>query len=78
MKVGELLNLVSDYLVEAGENMEPEEEEKTGLAFINMLEAYSALRSDEHGSKARTNKRRLCLSCFAIFTKAGTDPLCRT
>ena len=29
MKVGELLNLVSDYLVEAGENMEPEEEEKT-------------------------------------------------
>ena len=56
MKVGELLNLVSDYLVEAGENMEPEEEEKTGLAFINMLEAYSALRSDEHGSKARTTK----------------------
>ena len=71
MKVGELLNLVSDYLVEAGENMEPEEEEKTGLAFINMLEAYSALRSDEHGSKARTTKEGFVYHVLQFLQKQG-------
>ena len=64
MKVGELLNLVSDY-------MEPEEEEKTGLAFINMLEAYSALRSDEHGSKARTTKEGFVYHVLQFLQKQG-------
>lgn len=56
LKVGELINLVSDRLLEAGNNMTEDEEEKTGLAFSNMLEAYTALRSDEKGRKTKTTK----------------------
>ena len=56
IKVGELINLVSDRLLEAGNNMTEDEEEKTGLAFSNMLESYTALRSDEKGRKTKTTK----------------------
>ena len=51
--------------------MEPEEEEKTGLAFFNMLEAYSALRSDEHGSKARTTKEGFVYHVLQFLQKHG-------
>ena len=56
IKVGELINFVSDRLLEAGNNMTEDEEEKTGLAFSNMLESYTALRSDEKGRKTKTTK----------------------
>ena len=53
--------------------MEPEEEEKTGLAFFNMLEAYSALRSDEHGSKARTTKEGFVYHVLQFLQKQGQN-----
>lgn len=55
IRVGELQNSISERLKEgAGNSLE--EEEKAGIAFSNMLEAYEALKSDEKGSRARTTK----------------------
>ena len=36
--------------------MDEEEEERHGIAFSDMLQAYEALRSDEKGSRAKTTK----------------------
>ena len=71
IRVGELMNLVADRLIEAGENMTEEEEEKTGLAFFNMLEAYTALRSDERGSRARTTKEGFMHRILLFLQKQG-------
>ena len=71
IRVGELMNLVADRLLEAGDNMTEEEEEKTGLAFFNMLEAYTALRSDERGSRARTTKEGFMHRILLFLQKQG-------
>lgn len=56
LRVGDLLNTVSDGLKEGAENSDDESEDIDGLAFSNMLEAFEALRSEEKGSKAKTTK----------------------
>ena len=56
IRVGELQNLVSGHLKEGAENLGEEEEERAGIAFSNMYEAYEALKSDEKGSRAKTTK----------------------
>jgi len=56
MRVGELQNCVSNRLKEGVNNVDEEAEEREGIAFSNMLEAYEALRSEEKGSRARTTK----------------------
>lgn len=60
MKVGELLNSISERLKEGleREKSRPDEEKgnKSGLAFSNMFESYEALRSEEKGSRAKTTK----------------------
>lgn len=56
IRVGELQNCVSERLKEGVANTTEEEEEKKGIAFRNMLEAYEALKSDDKGSKAKTTK----------------------
>ena len=56
IRVGELQNCVTDRLKNGVENTSDEEEEKNGLAFRNMQEAYESLKSDERGSRARTTK----------------------
>ena len=56
IRMGELQNRISERLQEGVANTTEEEEEKKGIAFRNMLEAYEALRSDDKGSKARTTK----------------------
>ncbi len=71
MKVGELMNMVADRLLEAGDHMTPEEEKKTGLAFFNMLEAYTALRSDERGSRARTTKEGFVHRVLTFLQQQG-------
>lgn len=55
IRVGELQNQVSVYLKQGAESGE-EEQDRQGLAFSNMLEAYEALRSDDRGSRSRTTK----------------------
>ena len=71
IKVGELINLVSDRLIQAGNNMTEEEEEKTGLAFSNMLEAYTALRSDEKGRKTKTTKEGFVHRILTFLQEQG-------
>ena len=56
MRVGELQNCISSRLKEGAESMDEEQEEQSGIAFSNMLEAYEALRSDDKGSRAKTTK----------------------
>lgn len=70
MKVGEILNCISDRLKEGTSNQE-EEEEQGGLAFTNMLEAYEALRSDDRGSRARTTKEGFIHSILTFLQKQG-------
>lgn len=71
MRVGELMNLVSERLMEAGDNMTEEDEEKTGLAFFNMLEAYTALRSAEKGSRSKTTKEGFMYHILLFLQRQG-------
>ena len=56
LRVGDLLNSLSDRLKEGASKSDTELEDRDGLAFSNMLEAFEALRSEERGSKAKTTK----------------------
>jgi len=55
MKVGELINCISERLKEGAANQR-EDDDQSGLAFTNMIEAFEALRSDEKGAKTKTTK----------------------
>ncbi|NLK27220.1 MAG: hypothetical protein GX306_02585 [Clostridiales bacterium] len=70
MKVGELLNCISDRLKE-GVSYKNEAEEYSGLAFTNMLEAYEALKSDDRGSRAKTTKEGFIHSILTFLQKQG-------
>ena len=71
IKVGELQNCIAQRLKEGVENTTPEEEEKKGIAFQNMLEAYEALRSDDKGSRARTTKEGFLHTILVFLEKQG-------
>ncbi len=71
MRVGELQNCISDRLKEGAERVTDEEEEKQGIAFSNMLEAYEALKSDEKGSRARTTKEGFLSNILLFLQKQG-------
>lgn len=83
MKVGELLNCVADRLKE-GSEQEEEAEEKSGLAFRNMMEAFQALRSSESGSRAKTTKEGFVYTILTWLQKQGlidyieTDEMIKT
>lgn len=70
MKVGELLNCISNRLKVGASNYE-DEENQGGLAFTNMLEAYEALRSDDRGSRAKTTKEGFIYSILTFLQKQG-------
>lgn len=71
IRVGELQNCVTDRLKNGVENTSLEDEEKNGLAFRNMQEAYEALKSDERGSKARTTKEGFLHHIFMFLENQG-------
>lgn len=71
MRVGELQNCISQRLKEGAENIPQEEEERSGIAFSNMLEAYEALRSDDKGSRARTTKEGFLHHILSFLQKQG-------
>lgn len=71
MRVGELQNCISQRLKEGTENISEEEEERAGIAFSNMLEAYEALKSDEKGSRARTTKEGFLHHILSFLQKQG-------
>ena len=71
IRVGELQNLVSGHLKEGAENLGEEEEERAGIAFSNMYEAYEALKSDEKGSRAKTTKEGFLHHILLFLQKQG-------
>jgi hypothetical protein len=71
IRVGELQNCISNRLKEGAENLGAEGEEREGIAFSNMLEAYEALRSDEKGSRARTTKEGFLYYILIFLQKQG-------
>lgn len=71
MRVGELQNCISERLKEGVENHTEEEEEKKGIAFRNMLEAYEALRSDDKGTKQKTTKEGFLYSILSFLEQQG-------
>lgn len=71
MRVGELQNCISKRLKEGAKSRGEEEEEKQGIAFSNMLEAYEALRAEEKGSRARTTKEGFLYHLLTFLQKQG-------
>lgn len=71
IRVGELQNRISERLKEGVENMGEEEEERSGIAFSSMLEAYEALKSDERGSRTRTTKEGFLHNILVFLQKQG-------
>lgn len=71
MRVGELQNCISGRLKEGAGSGDAEEEERKGIAFSDMLEAYEALKSDEKGSRARTTKEGFLYNILNFLQKQG-------
>ena len=71
MKVGELMNCITDRLKEGVSGQSEEDEEEGGIAFLNMMEAFEALRSDDRGSRARTTKEGFLHSILTFLQKQG-------
>ena len=71
MRVGELQNCISKRLKEGAKSRGEEEEEKQGITFSNMLEAYEALRSEEKGSRAKTTKEGFLYHLLTFLQKQG-------
>ena len=69
IRVGELQNCISERLKEGVANTTEEDEEKQGIAFRNMLEAYEALKSDDKGHKAKTTKEGFLHAIFKFLEK---------
>ncbi len=73
IRVGELQNCVTDRLKNGVENTSDEEEEKKGLAFRNMQEAYESLKSDERGSR---DKGGISSPYFCVSRESGLNRIC--
>lgn len=71
IRVGELQNCISERLKEGKEHTGEEQEEKNGIAFSNMCEAYEALKSDDRGSRARTTKEGFLHNILLFLQKQG-------
>lgn len=68
-RVGDLLNSISERLNEGVSRNEIEVEDRDGLAFSNMLEAFEALRSEEKGSRAKTTKEGFIYNILKFLEK---------
>ncbi|MCI8370944.1 MAG: hypothetical protein HFI75_00820 [Lachnospiraceae bacterium] len=71
MKVGELQNSIALRLQEGAQQSSNVEAEELEIAFSNMLAAYSALRSEEKGSKAKTTKEGFLYHVLKFLEKQG-------
>lgn len=71
IRVGELQNSISVRLKEGAENSTEEGEEKNGIAFTNMAEAYEALRSDERGNRQKTTKEGFLYHILQFLEEQG-------
>lgn len=56
MKLGDLINCITQRLEAGAAYSNEEEEEKNGIAFTNMKEVYESLKSVDTSSRSRENK----------------------
>lgn len=70
MKVGELMNCLSERLRE-GAVMSEEEQSEAGLAFSSMQQAFEALRSTDNSSKQKTTKEGFLNGILIFLQKQG-------
>lgn len=68
-RVGDLVNSISERLNEGVSRNDIEVEDRDGLAFSNMLEAFEALRSEEKGSRAKTTKEGFIYNILKFLEK---------
>lgn len=63
----------AEHSPEGGRSMGADQsrEERQGIAFSNMMEAYEALRSDEKGSRAKTTKEGFLYNILNFLQKQG-------
>lgn len=71
MRAGELQNCISERLKEGRERLNEEEQERAGIAFSNMSEAYEALKSDERGTRTKTTKEGFLHHILNFLQKQG-------
>ena len=71
IRVGELLNSVSERLREGADRMDEDEQDSAGIAFTDMLEAYEALKSDDTGRKTKTTKEGFIHSILSFLEDQG-------
>lgn len=71
IRIGELQNCISDRLKEGVEQNNEEDEERKGIAFQNMFEAYEALRSDEKGNRQKTTKEGFLHAILQFLEEQG-------
>jgi hypothetical protein len=71
IRVGELLNSVSERLKEGADRMDEDEQDRVGIAFSDMLTAYEALKSDENGRKTKTTKEGFIHNILVFLENQG-------
>ncbi len=71
IRLGELQNIISERLKEGCDRYSEEEQEKQGMAFNAMMEAYEALRSEEGGSRKRTTKEGFLYNILKFLEEQG-------
>lgn len=71
LKVGELMNSVSDRLREGADKYDEEEQQDVGIAFSDMIEAYESLKSDDSGRKTKTTKEGFIHGILVFLEKQG-------
>ena len=71
MRAGELQNCISERLKEGLERVGEKEQERVGIAFSNMAEAYEALKSDERGTRMKTTKEGFLYHILNFLQKQG-------
>lgn len=71
IRVGELQNLISEYLKTGKRELDEEEEEQSGIAFTDMLQAYEALKSDDRGARTKTTKEGFLHHILLFLQKQG-------
>ena len=71
IRLGELQNIISERLKEGCERYSEEEQERQGMAFTAMMEAYEALRSEEGISRKRTTKEGFLYNILKFLEDQG-------
>ncbi len=71
IRMGDLQNRVSERLSEGAQEYSEEDEEREGIAFSDMREAYEALKSDESGKKYKTTKEGFIHNIVVFLQKQG-------